>query len=160
MQGLTGSDDGVARLASKSETLIPKLLHLMGKPAAESKPAATALVNLTTALDIATLAVEKGAVERAMEFLRASPTPEDAPPTSSSPSSSTSPTPKAAFTSSPRRATSRGFVSEVSFVDDDPLEEITPRRASSTPTPATPPRRGPRVSSIRPGVSSAPCSRQ
>ena len=112
VQGLTGSDDGVARLASKSETLIPKLLHLMGKPAAESKPAATALVNLTTASDIATLAVEKGAVERAMEFLRASPDAGGCPPTSSSPSSSTSPTPKAAFTSSPRRANpSRGFSS-------------------------------------------------
>ena len=85
VQGLTGSDDGVARLASKSETLIPKLLHLMGKPAAESKPAATALVNLTTASDIATLAVEKGAVERALEFLRASPDAGGCPPTSSSP---------------------------------------------------------------------------
>ena len=80
VQGLTGSDDGVARLASKSETLIPKLLHLMGKPSAESKPAATALVNLTTASDIATLAVEKGAVERAMEFLRASPDAGGCPP--------------------------------------------------------------------------------
>jgi hypothetical protein len=37
---------------------------------AESKPAATALVNLTGLPEIATLAVEKGAVERAMEFLR------------------------------------------------------------------------------------------
>ena len=70
VQGLTGSDDGIAQLASKAETLIPKLLHLMGAPAAESRPATTALVNLTGASDVATLAVEKGAVERAMQFLR------------------------------------------------------------------------------------------
>jgi hypothetical protein len=42
----------------------------MGAPAAESRPATTALVNLTGASDVATLAVEKGAVERAMQFLR------------------------------------------------------------------------------------------
>jgi hypothetical protein len=70
VQGLTGSDDGIAQLASKAETLIPKLLHLMGAPAAESRPATTALVNLTGASDVATLAVEKGAVERSMQFLR------------------------------------------------------------------------------------------
>ena len=70
VQGLTGSDDGIARLASKAETLIPKLLHLMGAPAAESRPATTALVNLTGDSEVATLAVEKGAVERAMQFLR------------------------------------------------------------------------------------------
>ena len=70
VQGLTGTDDGIAQLATKAETLIPKLLHLMGAPAAESRPATTALVNLTGASEVATLAVEKGAVERAMQFLR------------------------------------------------------------------------------------------
>ena len=47
------------------------LLHLMGAPTSESKPSTTALVNLTASPDVATRAVEKGAVERAMEFLRA-----------------------------------------------------------------------------------------
>ena len=70
VQGLTGTDDGISQLTAKAETLIPKLLHLMGAPSAESKPAATALVNLTGASEVATLAVEKGAVERAMQFLR------------------------------------------------------------------------------------------
>ena len=70
VQGLTGTDEGISSLVAKKHTLIPKLLHLMGAPAAESKPAATALVNLTGAPDVATLAVEKGAVERCMQFLR------------------------------------------------------------------------------------------
>lgn len=70
VQGLTGSEDGLAQLASKAEACVPKLLHLLGKPVPESKPAATALVNLTGIPEVATLAVNKGAVERCMEFLR------------------------------------------------------------------------------------------
>ena len=80
VQGLTGSDDGTAQLVRKAETLVPKLLHLMGAPTSESKPSTTALVNLTASPDVATRAVEKGAVERAMEFLRAGAESDGCPP--------------------------------------------------------------------------------
>ena len=77
IQGLTGSDVGISKLATRAGACLPKLLHLLGAAAAESKYAATALVNLTVIPEVATLAVEKGAVERVMELLRENTIPAD-----------------------------------------------------------------------------------
>ena len=56
---VTGTDDGVAQLAGRADKVVGKLLHLLGKPAAESKPAATALVNLMARPEVITVAVTK-----------------------------------------------------------------------------------------------------
>lgn len=70
VQGLTGTDDGAKLLFDKADALVPKLLHMIGKEGAESKYAATALVNLTHDPDVITKCVNKGVVERAMDALR------------------------------------------------------------------------------------------
>jgi len=70
VQGLTGTDDGAKLLCAKADSLVPKLLHALGKEGNESKYAATALVNLTHDPEVIAKAVNKGAVERAMDGLR------------------------------------------------------------------------------------------
>ena len=70
IQGLTGTDDGAKLLCAKADSLVPKLLHALGKEGAESKYAATALVNLTHDPEVIVKAVNKGVVERAMDGLR------------------------------------------------------------------------------------------
>ena len=70
IQGLTGTDDGAKLLRAKADSLVPKLLHALGKEGNESKYAATALVNLTHDPEVIAKAVNKGAVERAMDGLR------------------------------------------------------------------------------------------
>jgi len=70
IQGLTGNDDGVEKLRAKHQTLVPKLLHAIAREGDESKYAATALVNLTHDPSVIAEAVNKGAVERAMDGLR------------------------------------------------------------------------------------------
>ena len=70
IEGLTGTGDGLVVLAQQKEKLIPQLLHLMGRTGSEGKSATSSLVNLTVKPELATLAVEHGAVERAMDFLR------------------------------------------------------------------------------------------
>jgi hypothetical protein len=52
-------------------------LHLLGDTDAESMSAATALINLTALPAIAMIAVENGAVERSMDFLRDGVLPSD-----------------------------------------------------------------------------------
>lgn len=49
VQGLTGSPEGVARLAGKAGTLMPPLLRLVPGPANTSRAALVALVNLSQA---------------------------------------------------------------------------------------------------------------
>ena len=67
--GLTGTDDGLQTLTDKKETLISPLLHLLGKDPPESTPAAQALINLTGhSLEVASVAVSKGAVEKMHRF--------------------------------------------------------------------------------------------
>ena len=69
--GLTGTDDGLQTLTDKKETLISPLLHLLGKDPPESTPAAQALINLTGhSLEVASVAVSKGAVERCIDFIK------------------------------------------------------------------------------------------
>jgi hypothetical protein len=70
VEGLTGTADGIATLVGRKEKLIPQLLHLMGRTGSEGNTATSSLVNLTALPELATLAVEHGAVERAMDFLR------------------------------------------------------------------------------------------
>ena len=69
--GLTGTDDGLQTLTDKRETLISPLLHLLGKDPPESTPSAQALINLTGhSLEVVSLAVNKGAVERCIDFIK------------------------------------------------------------------------------------------
>ena len=69
--GLTGTDDGLQTLTDKRETLISHLLHLLGKDPPESTPSAQALINLTGhSLEVVSLAVNKGAVERCIDFIK------------------------------------------------------------------------------------------
>ncbi len=69
--GLTGTDDGLQTLTAKRETLISHLLHLLGKDPPESTPSAQALINLTGhSLEVVSLAVNKGAVERCIDFIK------------------------------------------------------------------------------------------
>lgn len=49
VQGLTGSPEGVARLAGAASTLLPPLLRLVPGPSATSRAALVALVNLSQA---------------------------------------------------------------------------------------------------------------
>lgn len=49
VQGLTGSPEGIAKLASRSAKLLPPLFRLVPAPEATSRAALVALVNLSQA---------------------------------------------------------------------------------------------------------------
>jgi len=74
--GLTGTEDGLDKLTTKTHNkqeskLVQQLLHLLGKDPKESTPSAQALINLTGhSLEICASAVNKGAVERCIDFIK------------------------------------------------------------------------------------------
>ncbi|KAL4446340.1 hypothetical protein ABPG77_003147 [Micractinium sp. CCAP 211/92] len=70
VQGLTGSPEGVARLAGKAGTLMPPLLRLVPGPAATSRAALVALVNLSQEPAVQQRLLELNAVGRCMDYVR------------------------------------------------------------------------------------------
>lgn len=69
VQGLSGTDEGVQRLATHAKELLPPLLLLLGEAEEISKPAAEALVNLSQDVAVVDRLIDVGAVERAMELI-------------------------------------------------------------------------------------------
>jgi hypothetical protein len=69
VQGLSGTDEGVQRLATHAKELLPPLLLLLGEAEEISKPAAEALVNLSQDVAVVDHLIDVGAVERAMELI-------------------------------------------------------------------------------------------
>ncbi|KAJ7567509.1 hypothetical protein O6H91_02G151000 [Diphasiastrum complanatum] len=69
VQGLTGTEDGIKSLASKSAMLIPPLLGLVGEKQEVSQLAAGCLVNLSQDTKIAEQLIAAGAIEKVMELL-------------------------------------------------------------------------------------------
>eukprot|EP00887_Chlorella_sp_A99_P004078 scaffold11.g4078.t1 len=70
VQGLTGSPEGIAQLASRASRLLPALLRLVGAEAATSGPALAALVNLSQEPAVQAQLLEAGAVGRCMDYVR------------------------------------------------------------------------------------------
>ncbi|KAL2611071.1 hypothetical protein R1flu_022763 [Riccia fluitans] len=69
VQGLTGSEDGIRVLTSKSSQLFVPLLNLINDPQEIAQPAAEALVNLSQENSSVDDFLKAGAVEKVMELV-------------------------------------------------------------------------------------------
>ncbi|KAL3682274.1 hypothetical protein R1sor_000296 [Riccia sorocarpa] len=69
VQGLTGSEDGIRVLTSKSSQFLPPLLNLLADPQEIAQPAAEALVNLSQENSSVDDFLKAGAVEKVMELV-------------------------------------------------------------------------------------------
>lgn len=69
VRGLTGSDEGIETLASRSDIALPLLCRLLRDPPDVAVPAAEALINLSQNPTLAEKLVSLGAVDAAMEVI-------------------------------------------------------------------------------------------
>ncbi|XP_024519146.1 protein HGH1 homolog isoform X2 [Selaginella moellendorffii] len=67
IEGLTGSDEGIAKLSTKLSILLPALVQLLAGNKLVAKPAAGALVNLSQDQEVGEMLLELGAVAGAMD---------------------------------------------------------------------------------------------
>ncbi|XP_024515697.1 protein HGH1 homolog isoform X3 [Selaginella moellendorffii] len=67
IEGLTGSDEGIAKLSTKLSILLPALVQLLAGNKLVAKPAAGALVNLSQDQEVGEMLLELGAVASAMD---------------------------------------------------------------------------------------------
>ena len=72
VQGLTGTPEGIAQLATKHEILLPPLFRLVGGPAAISRPALASLVNLSQEPSVQRKLLYLNAPARCMDYLKES----------------------------------------------------------------------------------------
>lgn len=70
VQGLTGSPDGIAQLASKCDALVPPLLRLATADPAIARPALTSLVNLAQEPACQDKMIAMSTPARCMDYLK------------------------------------------------------------------------------------------
>lgn len=70
VQGLTGSPEGIAKLAGRSAKLLPPLFRLVAAPEATSRAALVALVNLSQEPAVQQQLLALNAVGRCMDYVR------------------------------------------------------------------------------------------
>lgn len=70
VQGLTGSPEGVSQLAARAAKLLPPLLRLVPGPAASSRAALVALVNLSQEPAVQQQLLALNAAGRCMDYVR------------------------------------------------------------------------------------------
>lgn len=70
VQGLTGSPEGIAQLASCTDALLPPLFRLVGSSGGAARPAAAALVNLSQEPSAQRKLLDLNAPARCMDYLK------------------------------------------------------------------------------------------